>query len=108
MDNFIAQLFSERNVLLKELKTLNMSEFSKKRSYKLFYGIDKNNYHTLVFVRFAKSKMLLAELTSLEDIADDVAAKLGIVINKRALFYNSAICSKLLKQTTKWKFYDFM
>ena len=30
MDNFIAQLFSERNVLLKELKTLNMSEFSKK------------------------------------------------------------------------------
>lgn len=108
MDNFIANLFSERNLLLRELKTLKMSDFSKKRNYELIYGVNVKNYHTLVFVRFSKSKMLQAELEILNTITQSVAEKLDIVINKRVLFYNSKICSKLSKQNSKWKFYDFM
>ena len=108
MNNFIANLFSERKLLLRELKTLKMSDFSKKRNYELIYVINAKNYHTLVFVRFSKSKMLQAELENLDLIANCVASKLDIIINKRVLFYNSKICSKLNKQNNKWKFYDFM
>lgn len=108
MNNFIANLFSERKLLLRELKTLKMSDFSKKRNYELIYGINAKDYHTLVFVRFSKSKMLQAELENLDLIANCVASKLNIIINKRVLFYNSKICSKLNKQNNKWKFYDFM
>lgn len=117
MDNFIAELFLKRKLILRNTKTLDFKAFSKKRNYELIYGIDEHDYHTFVFLRSAKSKMLSAELEFLDVLSDEIAAKLGIIVNKRILFYSSAICSKLIKPTQNskniwnsktWKFYDFM
>ena len=41
MDNRICNIFNQRKILLKNLRTLDIKEFSKKRNYQLFLGIDK-------------------------------------------------------------------
>ena len=108
MDNFIAELFLKHKILLKSTKTLDFKKFSKKRNYELIYGVDNENFHTLVFLRSAKSKMLKAEIEALDILADKIALELGIIVKKRILFYNSTICSKVLNFNKIWKFYDFM
>lgn len=109
MDNFIARLFLARKLILKDTKTLDFKKFSNKRNYELIYGVDSKNFHTFVFIRKAKSKLLKAELEFLDLLADDIASKLGIVVVKRILFFNSAICSKILDdKKIGWKLYDFV
>lgn len=114
MDNFIASLLIERRILLKDTRTIDLSVFCKKRSYELIFGTDESAYNTFVFIRRAKSRMLKAELNTLNELSEKIAASLGIIVNKRILFYNSEICSKVLATSSektnkiKWKFYDFM
>ncbi|ANE34006.1 hypothetical protein [Campylobacter hyointestinalis] len=108
MDNQICEIFNANKILLKNLKTLNFSDFSKRRSYQLFFGIDKNSFYTLVFLRNAKSKLLKKEFEELFDICKLIETKFDTNIKKHILFYNSQICSKIITQTKDWKFYAFM
>lgn len=108
MDNFIADLFLKHKLLFKNTKTINFRKFSNKRSYELIYGVDENSFHTFIFLRSAKSKMLQAEMNEINKLADKMAQELKIVVKKRVLFYNSTICQKLLANNENWKFYDFM
>lgn len=111
MDNFISLLFSEQKLLLKNTKSLDFKAFSTKRNYELIYGVDESSFHTFVFIRKAKSRFVLSELEFLNELSDKIASKLSVVVKKRVLFYNSPICSKVLKNedfNKVWKFYDFM
>ncbi|HDX8143532.1 TPA: hypothetical protein RQJ12_001780, partial [Campylobacter fetus subsp. venerealis] len=102
------EIFSQNKILLKNLKTLDFGEFSKKRTYKLFIGIDKNSLYTLVFMREAKSKFIKKELDELVNITKLVETKFDTNIKKLILLYRSQICSKVIKNATDWKFYAFM
>lgn len=109
MDNFIAGLFLSRKLILRDAKTLDFKKFSNKRNYELIYGVDSKGFHTFVFIRKAKSKLLRAELEFLDILADDIAKNLGIVVVKRILFFSSALCSKILDdKKIGWKLYDFV
>lgn len=109
MDNQISEIFSQNKILLRNLKTLDFGEFSKKRTYKLFIGVDKNSLYTLVFMREAKSRFIKKEFDELEHITKLVEAKFDTNIKKLILLYRSEICSKVIKNADKdWKFYAFM
>lgn len=107
MNNEICEILTKYGVLFKQLNTLDFSQYSKKRSYKLLLGVDLKDYFTAVFFRDAKSKFLRLELENLNEICAKLEAQNGTAIKKRVLFYNSQICSKV-KAAQMWKFYDFM
>ena len=106
MNNQICELFEEQKLLFKKLETLD----SKKRSFEAFLGVDMKGFYTLIFVRRAKSKLLSKELDELNQICGSIESEREHAIKKRILFFNSAICSKILKNESAagWKFYDFM
>lgn len=108
MNNIISEIFIKNRILLRNLQTLDITEFSKKRAYSLFFGVDRNNFYTLIFFRNAKSKFLKKELNDLYEICKLVEIKFDTNIKKKVLFYKSQICSKILKDTKDWKFYAFM
>lgn len=108
MDNLISDIFVKNKIVLSKFKTLDFSKYTKMRNYKLFYGVNTAQYHTLVFFRTAKSKFLRAELLKLDLICEKIEHELDVVIKKRILLYNSALCSKLKKSCDNWKFYDFV
>lgn len=108
MDNKICNIFNQNKILLKDLKTLDIKEFSKKRNYQLFLGVDEDGFYNLVFFRDAKSRFVNRELEELKKIIKLIKSKFDTNIVKFTLFYNSPICSKVLKSNLDWKFYDFM
>ncbi|WP_086229087.1 hypothetical protein [Campylobacter devanensis] len=108
MDNRICNIFNQRKILLKNLRTIDIKEFSKKRNYQLFLGIDKSGFYNLIFFRDSKSRFVSKELEELREISELVKRKFDTNIVKFVLFYSSPICSKVLKSNSDWKFYDFM
>ncbi len=110
MNNQICELFEEQKLLFKKLETLDFARYSKKRSFEAFLGVDMKGFYTLIFVRRAKSKLLSKELDELNQICGSIESEREHAIKKRILFFNSAICSKILKNESAagWKFYDFM
>ncbi|ANE36162.1 hypothetical protein CIG11343_1148 [Campylobacter iguaniorum] len=108
MDNQISEIFSLNKILLRNLKTLDFSEFSKKRNYQLFLGIDTNSFYTLVFLRTAKSKVFNKEIGDLATVCKEIENKFDTLIKRRILIYNSQICQKVISANKDWKFYAFM
>lgn len=108
MDNRVCNIFNQHKILLKNLKTLDIKEFSKKRNYQLYLGVDSSGFYNLLFFRESKSRFVNKELEELKKISQLVKSKFDINIVKFGLFYSSAICSKVIKSNLDWKFYDFM
>lgn len=108
MDNQISEIFSKNKILLRNLKTLDFSEFSKKRNYQLFLGIDRDSFYTLVFLRASKSKVFNKEIGDLAAICKEIENKFDTLIRRRVLIYNSQICQKVISVNKDWKFYAFM
>lgn len=108
MNNQICEIFSRHNILLRDLRSLDFSKYSKKRNFKLFFGVDTKKMYTVVFLRFSKSKFLQKDLLELDDICLALESEFDTNIKKRVLLYKSSICSKVLKNNNLWTFYDFM
>ena len=108
MNNQICELLISKKIILNSTKTLDFSKYSKKRNYKIIFGLNLKDFYTIVFFRTAKSKFLTAELNELNAICEKIEFEFDTKINKRILFYNSQICSKVKKSTQNWKFYDFV
>ncbi|MCD8213368.1 MAG: hypothetical protein LUC34_04905 [Campylobacter sp.] len=110
MNQKIWALFEERRILLKNLKILEISEFCKKRSLTAYLGVDKNSFYEIVFIRDAKSRLLLKEAAQINEICAKFEQKFQTVIKKRVIFYNSQICSKSLDTLRQngWRCYDFV
>ncbi|MBR8462419.1 hypothetical protein KDD93_00900 [Campylobacter sp. faydin G-24] len=110
MNKRLCELFEKRQILLKNLQNLDVSEFSKKRSLALYFGVDTKSFYTLVCVRDAKSRLLLKEALKIDEICQKCEVKFNTTIKKRVLFYNSQICSKSLEILNKngWRCYDFV
>lgn len=108
MNNRVCNIFNQYKILLKNLQTLDIKEFSKKRNYQLFLGVDSNGFYNLIFFRESKSRFVNKELEELKNISELVKSKFDTNIVKFGLFYSSPICSKVLKSNLDWKFYDFM
>ena len=86
------------------------SEFTKKRSLEAFFGVDTKNFYEIVFLRSAKSRLLLKEASEINEICTKFEEKLQTKIKKRVIFYNSQICSKSLNYFKEegWSCYDFV
>ena len=87
----------EQGLLLKNFKTIEMKNFTRSRAYSAYFGVDLQNFNTLVFVREASSRFVMRDSEFLLNLSDQICADLGKVIKKRVLFYNSQICSKSQK-----------
>lgn len=105
----IYKIFETHNIALKNLKEIDLREFSSKRTLECDLGIDVKGFYTIVFIRSAKSRFLRKEFEQISQICSQVEAKFDVKIKKRVIFYSSQICSKtenLIKESG-WK-YDAM
>ena len=102
MQKQISELLRSKKLLLKNFKMLDTKEFSKKRSYEIYFGVDLDGFFTLVFVRNAKSRFISKDANEL--------LNLDKIVKKRVLFYNSQMCSKSKKilEESEFIFYDFV
>lgn len=106
MSSEIYKIFEAHNLVLKDLKQIDLSEFSKKKTLKSAIGIDTKGFYTIVFIREAKSRFLKKEFEDIVEICQKIEEKLGLKIKKRVIFYGSQICSKtqnLIKESG-WKY----
>lgn len=108
MNNQICELLISKKIILNSTQTLDFSKYSNKRNYKAILGVNLSDFYTLVFIRESKSKLLKAEINEINAICEKIELEFDTKINKRILFYKSAICSKLKKSAQNWKFYDFV
>lgn len=110
MNQKIWELFEAKKILLRDLKRLDLSEFTKKRSLEAFFGVDTKNFYEIVFLRNAKSRLLLKEAGEINEICTKFEEKFQIKIKKRVILYNSQICSKSLNYFKEqgWSCYDFV
>ncbi|MDO5046324.1 hypothetical protein [Campylobacter sp.] len=101
----IYKIFEAYNIALKDLKEVDLSEFSGKRTLKCVVGVDIKGFYTIVFIRSAKSRFLKKEFEDIVQIYSKIQTKLGINIKKPIIFYTSEICSKTknLMQELGWK-----
>lgn len=110
MDKEICKLFEDKNILLKKLQDVNLADFTKKRTYKCYFGVNTKSFYTLVLIRNAKSRFLIKEFAFIENLHSHLCAKTGINIKKLICFYNSDICTKTLNAFKQkgWKSYAFV
>ena len=54
MNQKIWELFEAKKILLRDLKRLELSEFTKKRSLEAFFGVDTKNFKEIVFLISSK------------------------------------------------------
>lgn len=101
----IYKIFETRNLALKDLKQIDLTEFSSKRTIECAVGIDIKGFYTIVFIRSAKSRFLKKEFEDIAQICSQIETKLGLKIKKRVIFYSSQICSKTknLIEESGWK-----
>lgn len=110
MDQKIYALFEKGKIFLKDLKRVDLSQISAKRSLQAYLGINLKGFYQIVFIRNAKSRLLVKEAREIDEICAKCEEIAQTRITKRAIFFNSAICSKsseFLKQNG-WTCYDFM
>ena len=69
MNQKIWELFEAKKILLKDIKALNTSEFSTKKTLDIFWGVDNKSFYNLVLLRTAKSRLLRKEALELEEIS---------------------------------------
>lgn len=110
MEKEICKLFEDKKILLKNLKDIDLSKFTKKRTYKCYYGVDTKSFYTIVLIRNAKSRFLLKEFEFIEELHFQICIQTGVNIKKLVCFYNSDICSKTLNAFKQkgWKSYAFV
>lgn len=110
MDAKTLKIFESNKILLKNLKTLEIAEFSKSRVLSGYFGIDLKGFYNIIFIRAAKSRFLLKDAISLNELCKKYEEKFNTNIKKRMFFYNSQICSKAINElkNTSWKCHDFM
>lgn len=110
MDKKFYDFLSKNRILLRDLKDLDITPFTKKRSIKALLGVDLKSFYTIIFIRNAKSKFLSKELFLINDIYKNICSATGINIKKVKLFNNGTICSKTRNnlKIIGWKYYDFM
>lgn len=97
MNEKIAELLVEKKLLLKKFQTIEAKNFTKLRSYEIFFGVDLQNFNTLIFVKNAKTRFISKDALALLDLISSAENFLGKVVKKRILFLKSEICSKSLK-----------
>ena len=93
----ISKLCVREGLLLQKFKTLDTASFTRSRSYGAYFGVDLKSYNVLLFMRDAKSRFVMRDAEFLLSLTDALAASLGKVVKKRALFYNSQMCRKSAK-----------
>ena len=105
----VYKIFENKKIVLKDLKEIDLKEFTKKITLRCFEGIDAKGFYNIIFIREAKSRFLKNEFEDILKIYSAIEAKLKINFKKRTLFYNSDICSKTrtLMEEANFK-YDFM
>lgn len=106
MRDEIYQIFQAHNIVLKNLRWIDVSEFSKKRTLKFAVGVDLKGFYTMVVLRFAKARFLIKELEDIRQIYEQIEINLDTKIKKSIILYNSEICSKTQKalKDMGWKY----
>ena len=102
----IAELLSAKNIILKNVRVINLADFTRSKTLFALIGTDERGYNNLIFLRVARGRILLKDACNLAQISQN----LGVKIKKTTLFYCCEICSKSIKffKENSWKFYDFV
>ncbi|QCD44741.1 hypothetical protein [Campylobacter mucosalis] len=110
MNEQICAIFESKKLILKDLKRLETSKFSRSKTLEIFLGVDLKGYYTLVFIRNAKTRFLKKDSDALNEICANIEKSYDFNIKKRVLFYKSEICSKAIKalESGDWRCYDFV
>lgn len=90
----IYKIFEDKKIVLKDLKEIDLSKFTNKRTINCASGVDLKGFYTLVFIREAKSRFLKKEFDEILEIYSKIQADLEINFKKKTIFYSSPICSK--------------
>ncbi|QCD53069.1 hypothetical protein [Campylobacter sp. RM16192] len=90
----IYKFFEDKKIVLKNLKEIDLSKFTKKRTLVCTIGIDIKDFYNIVFIREAKSRFLKKEFEEILEIYSKIQADLQINFKKKTIFYSSSICSK--------------
>ncbi|CZE47066.1 hypothetical protein [Campylobacter geochelonis] len=110
MNQKLTEILIEKGMLFKKTKSIELSKFTRSKSYSALFAVDMKSNNTLIFIRDALSRFLQKDVAILEEISNLVADDEGKVIKKKLFFYNSQICSKslnLLKEKG-WSSYAFV
>ncbi|MBE2985122.1 hypothetical protein CCAL9344_07350 [Campylobacter sp. RM9344] len=110
MNQKICELFEDKKILLRDLRRVDLSEFCKKRLFEAYFGVDTKGYYEIVFIRYAKSRLLKKEALEICELCKRIETKFDTSIRKRTLFFSSQICSKSLEifKQDGWRTYDFV
>lgn len=106
----IAELLSAKNIILKNVRVVNLADFTRSKTLFALIGTDGYGYNNLFFLRVAKGKILSKYARNLAQISEQISQNLDIKIRKITLFYCCEICSKSIKffKENSWKLYDFV
>jgi hypothetical protein len=106
----IAELLSAKNIILKNVRVINLADFTRSKTLFALIGTDERGYNNLIFLRVARGKILLKDACNLAQISEQISQNLGVKIKKTMLFYCCEICSKSIKffKENSWKLYDFV
>lgn len=106
MKDRVYQILETHDIALRELKHIDISKFSSKRTLSCVTGIDVKGFYNIIFIRDAKSRFLKKEFETILEIYSKIRAELGINFKKQMIFYSSDICSKTqnLMEETGFKY----
>lgn len=110
MNDKINELLVKYEILLKNFRTIETGNFTKKRSLSIFFGVDLSQFRTLLYLRDAKSRFVSKDAISLIEIDKKVQSSENKIVKKKILFLSSALCSKAAKILNENGFmiYDFV
>ena len=74
-----------------------LANLPRKRSLEAFFGVDTKNFYEIVFLRSAKSRLLVKEASEIDEICAKFEEKFQTKIKKRVIFYNSTNLLKVPK-----------
>ncbi|EGK7514912.1 hypothetical protein IO387_001347 [Campylobacter lari] len=110
MNQELSDILIKHGVILKNINSLDIHAFSKKKKLICFYGENTKKQYCLFLFSFAKSKILKKDGLEFENIFQNISQILNLKFKNHFIFHHALICSKAKEYlTTKGiKSYAFM
>ena len=61
----IAELLSAKNIILKNVRVINLADFTRSKTLFALIGTDERGYNNLIFLRVARGRILLKDACNL-------------------------------------------
>lgn len=82
----LAELLSAKNIILKNVRIINLADFTRSKTLFALIGTDERGYNNLIFLRVAQGRILLKDACNLAQISEQISQNLGVKIKKLRYF----------------------